>query len=860
MATFIEAFGNEKGQTKILIPLLQRDYVQGGAESVISPFLDQLLSGKEVDLNYIYGYEENGCFIPIDGQQRLITLWLLHLYIASVEEVNASFTVDLSFKGREFANDFCEAIKRYLQENLHSVEETGNLSDVLKNQSWFMASWSSSLTVRCMLKTLDYIHRKYKPNNSCTWQMLTSEDCKITFSFLKMDGKDGLDDDIYIKMNGRGRALSDFENLKSWMDEHICFVEDKKVAEWKLDMDNKWTDFFWKNRNPHQEHPEEIDDEQLFCFCNLLILYWMMSQNLELLNARLKNISDYQKEELQILLTKSERGKLIPSEELLSYFFDYLNEGNMMPLVWLERLSLMDKGFFEFAQNALDILSELSERLNQYQDQTTGKYLYFGDMGGNTFMYNVALCKGTYSKTLPLLYAILSLCKGKIPEEELYQRLRVMRNLVENTTIGKKELVEKVLPAIDVLSTKLANNVGILQYLCRALDAKEALKKGFTEAQADEEILKAEYAHTSLMVDIEEMENSSFFRGKIICMFNFLQDTEGYDDFTKVNFQKYKAILMTIFPSKDDGGIAKSLDDSEYLLRRALLSMPDHDYGYWHSGWSFCQSSEEWRNVLADSSNGVKFGSIRPLTQILAAKVTEVTESGIHDFLKKYVDAEATIYYGMLSVDTTQICYWMHFVCHPGIWEYMGTKVIRKENENSIFLKTSNGNNCNKMELRTYGLYLDFSDTSIFEDMKKMREGWNFGKWQRDQTCLYFDIDFLPKDKPNVQKIAIDVYHNRTKENDYVYNLFVRTKDDVLDEKAEAILNEEVFHNYGLEAIIKDFGLTQDGNECEWLVEHTGRTVRFLPRKAVSRVKIIEELSKLLPRIRNIVNSPNGTM
>ena len=38
-------------------------------------------------------------------------------------------------------------------------------------------------------------------------------------------------------------------------------------------MDNAWTDMFWQNRNLEQEHPEEIDDEQLFYFYNLLILY-----------------------------------------------------------------------------------------------------------------------------------------------------------------------------------------------------------------------------------------------------------------------------------------------------------------------------------------------------------------------------------------------------------------------------------------------------------------------------------------------------------------------------------------------------------------------------------------------------------
>ena len=49
---FLKVFQNRD----ILIPLLQRDYVQGGREDVIEPFMDSLLE-KECDLNYIYGYD-----------------------------------------------------------------------------------------------------------------------------------------------------------------------------------------------------------------------------------------------------------------------------------------------------------------------------------------------------------------------------------------------------------------------------------------------------------------------------------------------------------------------------------------------------------------------------------------------------------------------------------------------------------------------------------------------------------------------------------------------------------------------------------------------------------------------------------
>lgn len=44
---------------KIVIPSLQRDYVQGNQHDKIEPFIEYLLDGlnsdKGIDLNYIYG-------------------------------------------------------------------------------------------------------------------------------------------------------------------------------------------------------------------------------------------------------------------------------------------------------------------------------------------------------------------------------------------------------------------------------------------------------------------------------------------------------------------------------------------------------------------------------------------------------------------------------------------------------------------------------------------------------------------------------------------------------------------------------------------------------------------------------------
>lgn len=80
------------------IPLIQRDYAQGrGGEAhrtadIRKSFLDALHNAlgthegapRPAHLDFIYGEVVAGVFEPIDGQQRLTTLFLLHWYLAAV--------------------------------------------------------------------------------------------------------------------------------------------------------------------------------------------------------------------------------------------------------------------------------------------------------------------------------------------------------------------------------------------------------------------------------------------------------------------------------------------------------------------------------------------------------------------------------------------------------------------------------------------------------------------------------------------------------------------------------------------------------------------------------------------------------
>ena len=80
------------GQNRIEIPIIQRDYAQGRIEEsriarkFITKIKNKLVAKEKLNLDFVYGKIENNTLIPLDGQQRLTTLFLLHWFLATKEK------------------------------------------------------------------------------------------------------------------------------------------------------------------------------------------------------------------------------------------------------------------------------------------------------------------------------------------------------------------------------------------------------------------------------------------------------------------------------------------------------------------------------------------------------------------------------------------------------------------------------------------------------------------------------------------------------------------------------------------------------------------------------------------------------
>ncbi|MEH2903065.1 DUF262 domain-containing protein [Segatella copri] len=267
---------NEK---RIEIPIIQRDYAQGriGKEHLRERFLDKMFDvlcgkGGTMTLDFVYGTIENDALYPLDGQQRLTTLWLLHWYIAlksdnlsANKDIFNCFTYETRISSREFCNHLC-TIDSNNYKNFKDKNKEKGIVEYIRNQTWFYQRYAQDPTVQGMLRTLggtkiedstgndikdglEEIFGKDTDFQKC-WSLLTSEECPIVFVYKEMKDENlPLSDDLYVKMNARGKQLTDFENFKADL---LDFAPDPDNPHKKLLgqdiaslMDNAWTDVFW---------------------------------------------------------------------------------------------------------------------------------------------------------------------------------------------------------------------------------------------------------------------------------------------------------------------------------------------------------------------------------------------------------------------------------------------------------------------------------------------------------------------------------------------------------------------------------------------------------------------------------------
>lgn len=269
--TFIDIFSaafpvEEENVTvqKIVIPIIQRDYAQGRKDTDVARIRDRFLNSLRaavteapITLDFVYGdIDSNGVMTPLDGQQRLTTLFLLHWYAAKrgeVAEEEYAFLNNFSYETRYSARDFCDCLIRK-----YTPSFTQQISEEIVDQAWFPLDWEKDPTISSMLVMLDAIDSKFSDVPD-VWSKL--RDGAISFYFLPIKDM-GLTDELYIKMNSRGKPLTQFEHFKAELEHSLRMVDEATAKRILGKIDIDWTDMLWNYRG----EDNIIDDEFLRYF------------------------------------------------------------------------------------------------------------------------------------------------------------------------------------------------------------------------------------------------------------------------------------------------------------------------------------------------------------------------------------------------------------------------------------------------------------------------------------------------------------------------------------------------------------------------------------------------------------------
>ena len=544
----------------IEIPIIQRDYAQGRKSKEIKRIRTQFLAALHgaltskidpIKLDFVYGNISDGKLIPLDGQQRLTTLFLLHWYIAKKEEVKESeydFLNNFTYRTRFSSTHFCKSLI-----NAYPDFSTEKLSNWITNQNWYMYSWDNDPTISSMLVMLDDIHSVFK-NEIDLWDQITNESNPlISFYFLPLEDM-GLTDSLYIKMNSRGKPLTDFEHFKADFEVLIKEVSTGLYNEFIQKVDNDWVDMLWKYRS----EDNIIDDEfmRYFRFVTEMICFQkeikITENNFDLAREVYSNKNSDAKSNLRFLFNAFDCWK---KQDDIESFFD----------------SIFSKQNYEL--NKVTLFTDFNNLFlaccNKYGHWVSNR---------RAFSLNNTL----------LLFATLiyQINKEVVSEDGFEQRIRIIRNLVMNSPDEIRE---------DRMQALLNDTERII--LQKEINLKNL---GFNEIQKNQELEKISWRlnNKSLVESINRLEDHSLLQGNIAII--------GLD--SPRNFE----LRVTNFIKLFDSGISYA------SIRKALLSMGDYSQLASWRFLLGNKNASSWRELFTPSKKRQHFDKTKAtLSQLL---------------------------------------------------------------------------------------------------------------------------------------------------------------------------------------------------------------------------------------------------
>ena len=551
---------------KILIPKIQRDYAQGRDEcvSVRKRFLSSIFNvidndnGEELLLDFIFGNKVNhqqNIFEPVDGQQRLTTLFLLHLYIGKRAGIPTNELSKFSYETRDSSKQFCVRLNEIKSENFKNIKQ------YIQDQWWFTGLWKTDPTIKSMINMLDdidrhYINLNYSENDfKEVWGRLKD---RVVFWRLYLSDL-AATDDLYIKMNSRGLPLTEFEHFKAMLEEYT-----NTMGELSRKIDTTWTELLWAYRDTSRDRDPELymNNGLDVCFYNLLLFYL----NVEGTKSGATSYSALETDILTLAdkVLGADMSKAQQTMSRLSYILDFFSK--------------KDPTTNELVNNPKDFFNKYI--LTDYEtwpgEPDNLPKVFIKESRSNDLLMEVCkTSKGLQNKTVLYTeaffqYAFLSESNSQnCPSEtEFLNRFRIIRNLVENTELHASEFRENLLVIDEIISSGTLEIPDIRDEFNKSQKEQEKVKEAWVQSNPDKEAL------------LKKLENHWLLMGNLNMVINKETgiDLEAVDRFGKLFH-----------------------NNCDYLqIQRALLTIGDYSHriqkiklyggGGWHRWREFTQS------------------------------------------------------------------------------------------------------------------------------------------------------------------------------------------------------------------------------------------------------------------------------
>lgn len=618
----------------VRIPQLQRDYVQGSdkAKEIRDLFICDLVETLSADtpeakqktlhLDFIYGstYEEapasglhphwkegelhfdipnsdvnepTKVFLPLDGQQRLTSLWLLHWMLCPETEADAAKKLlsHFSYATRSSSRRFCAALVAHIDDGeLKQQLKINKAKSALMEAPWFLPAWQKDPTVNSMIEMLVAIGTRLgEADTSPLWKRL--QEGAITFTVIEIQSNEfRLTDELYIKMNNRGRLLTDWECDKAKAIEclgEVVFKEEnaglweslqaneqeKTPADYfSFRVDGRWQDFFWHlscgEESPLEDHVQRSDEMMRYFFT-----WWAEFRYYH-----------YNTGEC------SDKMHVFKSAEEITLLFQVLNKLHEIGCPHGESAENQDQEK-EFLETAFGVASKSAVEVRLHFTGSEGNESRVGDLFR-------LLCEGKLERRHQVLVYYLLLRLVKFNEEAADANLRDFLRVVRNFLYGIREENKNMAFTSGIELKELSRYA---KYLDEVLGEKEVYA-GLSSKEVSEEtsqnvsafhheVEKAKWicAHPAEKTALFRLEEHDLLRG-------FLRNLP-WQDGSGIDINKLREAFFAIFGSQtekvSDKLVARALVACGF---RGILNKGIKNYTWW--AYSFGGNESRWRFVL----------------------------------------------------------------------------------------------------------------------------------------------------------------------------------------------------------------------------------------------------------------------